>query len=317
MSAAAADAREYAMLQFILRRALNSSIALIGLLVAVFVLTRLTGDPASLYLPAEASAEQRADYARLMGYADPIHLQFFRYLEGLLRFDFGVSMRQQRSAMQAVMEALPTTLLLSSLALTITVTVAVLVGALAANRPGGVFDRMATTISLAGASAPDFWVAIVGVLVFAVSLGWLPTSGMGGPQYWIMPVIVVALRPTGLLTQVVRGTMISVLSSPYVKTAKAKGLGRRDILRHALRSSLLPVITVAGDMAVGMINGSVIAETVFGLHGMGKVLIDAIMQRDFAVVQSAVLIIAIGIFVLNILIDILYGLVDPRIRYNR
>lgn len=304
------------MVQFILRRAFNSSIALIGLLVAVFVLTRLTGDPASLYLPPEASAAQRADYARQMGYSDPIYIQFFRYVEGLLRFDFGVSMRQQRSAMLAVMEALPTTLLLSSLALSITVVVSVVVGALAARRPGGIFDRMATTISLAGASAPDFWVAIVGVLVFAVSLNLLPTSGMGGPEYWVMPVIVVALRPTGLLTQVVRGTMISVLSSPYVKTAKAKGLGRRAILGHALRSSWLPVITVAGDMAVGMINGSVIAETVFGLHGMGKVLIDAIMQRDFAVVQSAVLIIAVGIFVLNILIDILYGFVDPRIRYN-
>lgn len=305
------------MLRFLLRRAVNSSIALIGLLVAVFVLTRMTGDPASLYLPAEATAEQRAAFARQMGYSDPIWIQFVRYVEGLLHFDFGISLRQQRSAMLAVMEAVPTTLLLSSLALSVTIVTAVTVGAMAANRPGGIFDRLATIISLAGASAPDFWVAIVGVLVFAISLDLLPTSGMGGPEYWVMPVFIVALRPTGLLTQVVRGTMITVLSSPYLKTAKAKGLGRRAIIFHALRSSWLPVITVAGDMAVGMINGSVIAETVFGLHGVGKVLIDAIMQRDFAVVQSAVLIVAIGVFVLNIFIDVLYGLVDPRIRYNR
>lgn len=305
------------MLQFILRRALHSLIALVGLLIAVFVLTRLTGDPAALYLPEEASAEQRAAYAVQMGYSDPIYMQFFRYVEGLLHFDFGISMRQQRSAMVAVFEAVPTTLLLSTLALTITVVVAVVVGTLAASRPGGLFDRLATTLSLAGASAPDFWIAIVGILLFAVALGWLPTSGIGGPEYWVMPVIVVALRPTGLLTQVVRGTMISVLSSPYVKTAKAKGLGRRAMLGHALRSSWLPIITVAGDMAVGMINGSIIAETVFGLNGMGKTLIDAILQRDFAVVQSAVLVIAIAIFILNIAIDILYGLVDPRIRYTR
>jgi peptide/nickel transport system permease protein len=304
------------MIQYILRRALNSSIALLGLLVAVFFLTRMTGDPAALYLPAEATAEQRAAYAEQMGYSDPIPVQFGRYVWDLLHLDFGVSMRQQRSAMAAVFEAIPTTALLSSLALTITVVVAVVVGALAASRPGGVFDRLATTISLAGASAPDFWVAIVGVLVFAVALNLLPTSGVGGPEYWVMPVIVVALRPTGMLTQVVRGTMISVLSSPYIKTARAKGLARRAILGHALRSSWLPVITVAGDMAVGMINGSIIAETVFGLHGIGKVLIDAIMQRDFAMVQSAVLLIAIAIFVLNILIDVLYGLVDPRIRHN-
>lgn len=305
------------MLKFILRRGLNSLIALVGLLVAVFVLTRLTGDPAALYLPEEASAEQREAFARRMGYADPIYVQFLRYVEGLLRFDFGISLRQQRSAMDAVFEAVPTTLILASLALTLTIVVALIVGTLAANRPGGIFDRLATVLSLAGASAPDFWVAITGVLVFSVALGWLPTSGVGGPEYWIMPVVIVALRPTGLLTQVVRGTMISVLSSPYLKTAKAKGLGRRAILRHALRSSLLPVITVAGDIAIGMINGSIIAETVFGLNGLGKTLIDAIMQRDFAVVQSAVLVVAIGIFVLNILIDVLYGLVDPRIRYNR
>lgn len=304
------------MVQYIFRRALNSSIALTGLLVAVFFLTRMTGDPASLYLPAEATAEEREAYAVLHGYADPVIVQFGRYVWGLLQLDFGISMREQRPAMLTVIEALPTTLLLSSLALTITVVVSVLVGALAASRPGGAFDRLASTISLAGASAPDFWVAIMGILVLAVGLHLLPTSGMGGPEYWVMPVIVVALRPTGLLTQVVRGTMISVLSSPYVKTAKAKGLRHRTVLAHALRSSWLPVITVAGDMAVGMINGSIIAETVFGLHGMGKVLIDAIMQRDFAVIQSAVLVIAIGIFVLNILIDVLYGLVDPRIRHN-
>ncbi len=159
----------------------TSLIALVGLLIAVFVLTRLTGDPAALYLPEEASAEQRAAYAVQMGYSDPIYMQFFRYVEGLLRFDFGISMRQQRSAMIAVFEAVPTTLLLSTLALTITVTVAVTVGTLAASRPGGLFDRLATTLSLAGASAPDFWIAIVGILLFAVALGWLPTSGIGGP----------------------------------------------------------------------------------------------------------------------------------------
>jgi peptide/nickel transport system permease protein len=305
------------MIRFILRRALNSSIALLGLLVAVFFLTRITGDPAALYLPAEATAEQRAAYAEQMGYSDPVVVQFGRYVWGLVHLDFGTSMRQQRSAMQAVLEAVPTTAMLAGMALAITVVVAVGVGCLAASRPGSAVDRLATTLSLTGASAPDFWVAIVGVLVFAVGLGLLPTSGVGGPAHWVMPVIVVALRPTGLLTQVVRGTMISVLSSPYIKTAKAKGLRRRAILGHALRSSWLPIITVAGDMAVGMINGSIIAETVFGLHGMGKVLIDAIMQRDFAIVQSAVLLIAIGIFVLNIVIDILYGLVDPRIRYSQ
>ena len=304
------------MLYYILRRGLNSTVALLGLLIAVFVLTRMTGDPASLYLPDTATAADREAYAIQHGYADPVPIQFARYVWDLLHFDFGTSMRQQRSAMEVVLDGLPTTLVLASVALTVTVVVSIVVGALAASRPGSVFDRMATTISLGGGSAPDFWVALVCILVFAVWLRLLPTSGTGGLEYWIMPVFIVALRPVALLTQVVRGTMISVLSAPYIKTAQAKGLRRRTVLVHALRSSLLPVITVAGDIAVGMINGSIIAETVFGLNGVGKLLIDAILQRDFAVVQSAVLVIAIGILVLNIIIDVLYGLVDPRIRYS-
>jgi peptide/nickel transport system permease protein len=304
------------VLQFIVKRALNSLIALLGLLIAVFFLTRMTGDPASLYLPDNATLEARHAYAVAHGYADPVVVQFGRYVWGLLHLDFGISMREQRSAMLTVFDALPTTLTLTGIALLVSLTVTVLIGALAASKPGGIFDRLATTISLAGASAPDFWIALVGILIFAVTFRLLPTSGTGGPQYWVMPVFVVCLRPLGLVTQVVRGTMIGVLSAPYIKTAKAKGLGRGAILTQALKSSLLPVITVGGDIAVGMINGSLIAETIFGLHGVGKVMIDAITQRDFAVVQSAVLVVAIAIFVLNIVIDVLYALVDPRIRYS-
>jgi peptide/nickel transport system permease protein len=301
---------------FIVKRALNSTVALVGLLVVVFFLARLTGDPASLYLPDTATAAQRAEFNVNAGFGDPMIVQFGRYVWSLLHLDFGMSLREQRSAMLVVLDAFPTTLTLASVAMLISVAVSLLIGALAAARPNGVFDRIASSLSLLGASAPDFWIAIVGILVFAVHLHWLPTSGSGGVQYWVMPVAVVALRPLGLLTQVVRGTMISTLSAPYVKTARAKGLSRSTILMHAMRSSLLPVITVAGDFAVGMINGSIIAETVFGLHGVGKVMIDAILNRDFAVVQSAVLVIALAIFVLNIAIDVLYALVDPRIRYT-
>ncbi len=277
----------------------------------------MTGDPAALYLPDTATVEERQEFARMHGYADPMIVQFGRYVRDLLQFDFGTSITQQRSAMTAVLEAAPVTVTLASTAMLVTVTFSLLIGCLAASRPNGVFDRLATNISLGGASAPDFWLAIVGILVFAVWLRWLPTSGTGGVEYWIMPVFIVALRPMALLTQIVRGAMISTLSSPYIKTARAKGLSDRKIIfGHALRSSLLPTITVAGDLAVGMINGSIIVETVFGLRGLGKVLIDAIFQRDFAVVQSAVLVVAVAIFVLNIVIDILYALVDPRIRHS-
>jgi peptide/nickel transport system permease protein len=199
----------------------------------------------------------------------------------------------------------------------IAVSLAVVVGALAAYRPGGMFDRLGSTFSLAGASAPDFWVAISGILVFSVSLRWLPTSGTGGLLFWIMPVTVLVLRPFGLLVQVVRGAMLDSLASAYVKTARAKGVSESTVIFvHALRNACLSVVTVAGDLAVGLINGAVIVETVFGWPGVGKLMIDAVIQRDFPVVQAAIMVTATAIFAMNIIIDLLYVALDPRIRHQ-
>ncbi len=304
------------MFGYIGRRAYHSTLSVIGLLTLVFFLTRLTGDPSALYLPLDSSIEAREAFARLNGLDLPIHTQFAQYLQNLLSLDFGQSLRQNRSAIDVALEAFPATLKLAAVAVTLSTVLAVIVGALAAARPGSLFDRSASLISLAGASTPDFWIAIVGILVFAVGLGMLPTSGTGSALHWIMPIAVLMLRPFGLLMQVVRGTMISTLAAPYIKTAHAKGLKRhRIIFGHALRNSLLPVITVAGDLATGLINGAVVVETIFGWPGIGKLMIDSIIQRDFAVVQSTILVTAVAIFVVNIAIDLLYVALDPRIRY--
>jgi peptide/nickel transport system permease protein len=304
------------MLGYIGRRTYHSAISVIGLLTLVFFLTRLTGDPSALYLPLDSSLEAREAFARLNGLDQPIHVQFLDYLQNLLSLDFGQSLRQNRSAIEVALEAFPATLKLAFVAITLSTTLAVIFGALAAARPGSLFDRAVSLISLAGASTPDFWIAIVGILVFAVGFGMLPTSGTGTALHWIMPIVVLMLRPFGLLVQVVRGTMISVLASPYIKTARAKGMKRRRIIfGHALRNSLLPVITVAGDLTTGLINGAVVVETIFGWPGIGKLMIDSIIQRDFAVVQSTILVTAIAIFIVNIAIDLLYVALDPRIRY--
>jgi peptide/nickel transport system permease protein len=304
------------MLGYIGRRAYHSVISVIGLLTLVFFLTRLTGDPSALYLPLDSSLEARQAFARLNGLDQPIYVQFFQYLQNLMSLDFGQSLRQNRSAIEVALEAFPATLKLALVAMTLATVLAIVVGALAAARPGSLFDRIAGLVSLAGASTPDFWIAIVGILVFAVGLGMLPTSGTGTALHWIMPIVVLMLRPFGLLVQVVRGTMISALASPFIKTAHAKGMKRRKIIfGHALRNSLLPVITVAGDLATGLINGAVVVETIFGWPGIGKLMIDSIIQRDFAVVQSAILVTAIAIFIVNIAIDLLYAVLDPRIRY--
>lgn len=304
------------MLGYIGRRAYHSILSVIGLLTLVFFLTRLTGDPSALYLPLDSSVEAREAFARLNGLDQPLYVQFFHYLRDLLSFDFGESLRQHRSAIDVALEAFPQTLKLAVVAMTLSILLAILVGALAAARPGSLFDRIAGLVSLAGASTPDFWIAIVGILVFAVGLGLLPTSGTGSILHWIMPVFVLMLRPFGLLVQVVRGTMISALASPYIKTAYAKGMKRHKIIfGHALRNSLLPVVTVAGDLTTGLINGAVVVETIFGWPGIGKLMIDSIIQRDFAVVQSTILVTAIAIFIVNIAIDLLYVGLDPRIRY--
>jgi peptide/nickel transport system permease protein len=295
----------------------HSLISMFGLIVLVFFLARLTGNPADIYLPIETPADVRAAFSKANGFDDPVLIQFWHFLVNLAHLDLGRSLRLDRPVLGLVLTAFPTTLLLAFFAMVFAIVVAIVSGALAAQRPNGLLDRFVNVISLTGASVPNFWLALVGVLVFAVWLRWLPTSGTGGGVYWIMPVAVLAIRPCGLIAQVVRGSMISALSSAYVKTARAKGVRRMTIVFvHALRNAMLPVITVAGDQASGMINGAVVVEVIFGFPGIGKLMIDSIQYRDFAMVQGGVIITAIAIFALNIVIDISYALLDPRIRYS-
>lgn len=300
---------------YLARRALQSLIALVGLIVLVFFLARLTGSPADLYLPIDATLEARAEFNARHGFDRPIVEQFGSFLVGLTHGDLGHSIRKDRPALEVVLEAIPTTLSLAAVTMFLALGGAIVVGSLAAWRPGGLFDRVASIGSLAGASAPDFWVAISAILLFSVALGWLPTSGTGGLPYWIMPIGVLVIRPFGILVQVVRNAMLGALSAPYVKTARAKGIGNRAIIFvHALRNAMLPVITVAGDQAAGIINGAVIVETIFGWPGVGKLMIDSIIQRDFAIIQASIFVTATLIFIMNIGIDLAYAKLDPRVR---
>ncbi len=303
------------MHRFVLRQGTQSLFALLCLLILVFFLARLTGDPTNLYLPMDATLEQRAAFSEKHGFNDPLVVQFGRYLTGILRLDFGDSLFQGRPAIDAVMGAFPVTLKLAGITMVLSLSLAVILGSLAAWRPGSVFDRIASIMTIASASAPDFWIAIVSILLFSVTFGLLPTSGMGSPAHWIMPVAVLMVRPLGLLTQVVRAAMIGALASSYVKTARAKGAGKsRIIFVHGLRNAMLTVITVAGDQAATLINGAVVVETVFGWPGIGNLMIQSIQQRDFAVLQACILVTAFAIFVMNLLIDLAYARLDPRIR---
>jgi peptide/nickel transport system permease protein len=302
---------------FIYKRSLQSLFSLAMLVILVFFLARMTGSPADLYLPQDATAEMREQFNERYHFNDPLYEQFGQFALGLMRFDLGESIQFARPAVDVVLQAFPTTLTLAAVAMPIIIMIALVTGSLAAFRPGGLFDRIASFISLIGASTPNFWVAIVGVIIFAVTLRLLPTSGTGTPLHWVLPIFVICLRPTGVLVQVVRTSMLTALSSVYVKTARAKGVGSTAIVFvHALRNALLPVITVASDQLAGIVNGAVIVETVFGFPGIGKLMIDSVLLRDFAVIQAAVLMTALAIFIINIVVDVAYALVDPRIRYS-
>jgi len=304
------------MLSFIRKRSLSSLISLIGLVVLVFFLSRLTGDPAALFLPVEASAEMKRQFRELHGLNDPLLVQFGHYVGNVLTGDLGESLRKARPALDVVLEAFVWTLWLAAITMTLVAVASIVVGSLAAFRSGGFFDRFSSMISLIGASVPDFWLAIVAIVVFSIQLVWLPTSGTGSVLHWILPIAVLFVRPFGIIVQVVRGSMIGALSSAYVKTARAKGVKAGPIIFvHALRNAMLPVITVMGDQAASLLNGAVVVETIFGFPGVGKLMIDSILQRDFNVVLAAILVTAIAIFLMNVLIDLAYALLDPRIRH--
>lgn len=247
------------------KRGLTSFVSLLVLIVLVFFLSRLTGDPTSLYLPVDASETMRENFREIHGLNDPVLVQFWHYVTDIARLDFGDSLRKARPALEVVIEAFAWTLQLAFITMVLVTAAAITVGAIAAFNVGTWFDRAASVLSLIGASAPDFWVAIVGIVVFSVTLGWLPTSGTGTPWHWVLPVAVLFIRPFGLILQIVRGSMINALGSAYVKTARAKGVKNRPIIFvHALRNAMLPVITVIGDQAAALLNGAVVVETIFG-----------------------------------------------------
>jgi peptide/nickel transport system permease protein len=303
------------MLTFLRQRIVSSAIPLLVVVLGVFFLARLTGDPANLYLPLSATPEMRQEFSVRNGFDQSLLAQFGDYLTRVSQLDFGESLRTAQPAGEAVLRAFPATLQLAGVTMLLAITGAVIVGSLAAVRPNSMADRIASFLSSMAASTPDFWFAIMGVLIFAVQLNWLPTSGTASGAAWILPVATLLIRPFGVLVQVVRGAMVTALSAPYIKVARSKGASERQVIfKHALRNAGAPVLTVAGDLTVGLVNGAVVVETIFGWPGIGKLMIDSILQRDFAVLQAAVLITALTIFALNILIDMCYALLDARVR---
>ncbi len=306
-----------AITRYLLRRLLHSVFILIGLVIVVFLVTHMLGDPARLMLRPEATEEQVQALRDSLGLNDPMYVQFGRFISDLARGDFGDSLWQRVPALPIVLERVPATLYLAGVTLVIAFPLAVLLGIISAVRPRSLWDRIVTVISLGGVSTADFWVGLMLILFFAVQLGWLPTSGYGGLQYVILPAIALALRPMGRISQVVRSAMLDEMSKQYMVTARAKGLKERTVVvGHALKNAFIPVVTLGGDEAAALLNGAVVIETLFGWPGVGILLIQAIERRDLPLIEASVLTIAVMIVTVNLLVDLTYAILDPRVRYS-
>jgi len=252
-----------------------------------------------------------------MGLEDPFPVQFARFMFGMARLEFGDSLWQGVPALPLVMDRVPATVYLAFAALILSVPLAIGLGVVAALWPGSIMDRAITVASLAGVSVADFLLGLTLILVFAANLHLLPTSGFGGPAYVILPAITLALRPIGRIGQLTRTTMLDELSKLYVQTARAKGLPERTVVQvHALKNAALPIITLTGDEMAGLLNGAAVIETVFAWPGIGGLMIQAIERRDFPLVEATLFVIAIIVVGLNLLVDLSYAVLDPRVRYG-
>jgi peptide/nickel transport system permease protein len=292
--------------------------------VLTFALTRAAaGDPIAVLLGDQATPEDIAKTRVQYGLDQPLGVQFFYWLKELGRGNLGQSIFLQRPVTQALMERAEPTLFLASLAVLIAASIGIPIGILSATFRGRLVDQVSTTVAMLGASIPSFWLGLVFMQIFAVSLGWFPVSGYGEPQaslwqrlhHLLLPASVLGLLNSALIIRFTRAAMLDVLGEDYVRTARAKGLSEWSVIfKHALRNALIPILTVLGLTVALMIGGAVVTETVFGLPGVGNLVVSAVQRRDYPVIQGALLVIAAIYVLINFGIDFLYTVVDPRVR---
>jgi peptide/nickel transport system permease protein len=304
------------MTAYLIRRLFHSIFVLIGVVLLVFFVGRMIGDPARLMLPLEASEAQVEALRARLGLDQPIYVQLGRFALDLVRGDFGESIWQGVPAMSLVLSRFPATVYLTLTVVAFSLLVALPMGVVAAIWPRSAIDRLTTVASVTGVSMPTFWLALMLIVTFAVNLGWFRTSGYGGLEYLVLPVLALSVVHIGRIAQVVRSCMLDELSRPYVTTARSKGLHEsQTVTRHALRNAAIPVITLTADEVAGLINGSVVIEVIFAWPGIGLLALDAIEKRDFPVIQADVMLVAAVVVLMNLVVDLTYAYVDPRIRY--
>lgn len=302
-------------LSFVASRALQGIVVLFGVSLIVFFALFLTGDPAALMMPPDASRTEIEAFRQAMGFNDPIWVQYGRFIGGVLSGEFGNSLRFQRPALELLIERLPATALLALVSLLWSSLLGFLLGTIAAVRRNSAIDFAIRVISLLGQAIPVFWLALLLIIVFSLNLRWLPSSGIGTVWQLIMPSIALGAYYLSAITRLVRASLIEVLGENYIRTARAKGITNwRIIVHHALRNALIPVITVQGMYFASLLGGALITEIIFAWPGIGRLAVESIQNHDFPVVQAVVLFTALVFVVMNFLVDLAYLWLNPRIR---
>ena len=284
-------------------------------LTAVFFLMRLGGDPVLLFLPMDIQAKDLSEFRERLGFNDPVAVQYGRFVGRAIRGDFGESLRYKQDALDLVLERLPATLYLALAALGLTFLVAVPVGVLSAVRRGSLFDFFGMGAAVLGQAVPGFWLGLMLIYLFSVQLGWLPTGGTGSARHFVMPCVVLASFYAARMARITRSSVLDTLNEEFVLTARAKGLAERMVIaKHALKNSAIPIVTLAGLDTGQLLGGAVITETIFAWPGLGRLTVQALLNRDFPVVLAAVFIFSVTYTLINLVVDLLYGWLDPRTR---
>jgi peptide/nickel transport system permease protein len=305
------------MASYLLKRVAQAIPIMLLVSMIVFFLTNIMGNPVRLMLPPDAEPEQVQILTHELGLDKPVYVRYAMYVTGLAQGNFGRSYRYNAPALGLVAERLPVTLRLAGFSMLVGILMAIPLGVIAALRRNTWIDLLATTTAVLGRSMPSFWLGLMLMLLVAVQWRLLPVSGVGTWKHLVLPVITLGTGIAASLTRLVRSSLLEVIQSDFIRTARSKGLSERMVVyKHALRNALIPVLTVLGLQLTALIEGSVITETVFALPGMGRLTVQALNQLDFSVVQTAVLLSSGLVITMSLLIDVLYTLVDPRIRYQ-
>ncbi len=303
------------MLAYLVRRLVQTVFVLLGVSVLSFGTLFLSGDPTMLMVGENWSPQQIVDFRHAMGFDRPWYVQYLDFLSKALHGDFGVSLRQQQPTFQLIADRMPATLQLAGAAMAIALVVGLPLGVLAATHRGSIWDNALMLGGLLGQSMPVFWLGLLLIMVFAVGLGWFPVAGAGGLDHLVLPAVTLGLFSTAYIARMARSSTLEVLGKDYVRTARAKGVSERGVVvRHALRNALIPLVTVVGLQFGALLGGAVITETIFAWPGVGRLTIQAIQTKDLPLVEACVILLA-SIFVLvNLVVDLLYTYLDPRIR---